>query len=330
MSHPQSKEEPSPLVADSTVNHSQNQDPTSLYPDTPTTLDTLSPVLTKDVPLNPNNNTFIRLFLPHKAVQSSSNSQKLPLIVYYHGGGFVYLRASSSVNHDFCFNLAKDLSAVVASVDYRLAPAARLPAAYDDGVEALKWLSTTDEKWVREYGDVSKSYVMGTSAGGNLAYHVGLRVSTTAVDEFGDLKIRGLILHHPFFGGTQRTESELRLGHDEEVLRHGLSLSLCDMMWELALPEGVDRDHKYSNPTVADEGDEKGFDQIKRLGLKILVTGCYGDLLISRIAGFVEMLKSRDVDVEDYFGEGYHGLELLDPSKVEPLFTRVKNLIYKC
>ncbi|KAK7283687.1 hypothetical protein RIF29_13387 [Crotalaria pallida] len=321
MSQPQSKEEASPLLV-----HSQNQeDPSFIYPITPTTIDTLSPVLTKDVPLNSDNNTFVRLFLPHKSLQSSTNSPKLPLIVYFHGGGFLYMSASSTLNHDFCFNLAKDLSVVVASVDYRLSSRARLPAAYDDGVEALKWLSTTDERWVREYAHVSESYLMGTSAGGNLAYHVGLRATTMAVDELGDLKIRGLILLHAFFGGTQRTESELRLVD----VRH-VSLKTCDMLWDLALPEGADRDHKYSNPTVMDEGDEKCLEMIKRLGWKVLVIGCYGDPLIDRQVVLVEMLRSRGVYVEDCFGEGCHGIEMEDPSKVEPLFVRVKDFILKC
>ncbi|KAI9076340.1 hypothetical protein K1719_041703 [Acacia pycnantha] len=68
--------------------------------------DTSSPVLSKDLPLNPNNATFLRLYLPHKAITSSSSFQKLPLIVYFHGGGFVLLSASSSMNHDFCSEMA--------------------------------------------------------------------------------------------------------------------------------------------------------------------------------------------------------------------------------
>ncbi|CAL0333224.1 unnamed protein product [Lupinus luteus] len=281
------------------------------FPTTPATPDpdTPAPVLSKDVPLNSINNTSLRIFLPKKSLQSSPNSQKLPIIVYYHGGGFIYLSASSSMNHDFCFKLAEMLSVVVVSVDYRLAPVSRLPAAYDDGVEALQWLRTTDDKWVREFGDITKCFLMGTSAGGNMVYHVGLRVLQKTIDDFDfePLKIRGLILHHPFFGGAQRTESELRLINDEV-----LPLKSGDMMWELSLPEGEDRDHKYCNPTVLDEDIDKCFDQIKLLRWKVLVTGCYGDPLFDRQVEFVEILRRKGVEVEEYFGDGCHGMEALD------------------
>ncbi|XP_061359002.1 carboxylesterase 1-like [Gastrolobium bilobum] len=310
----------------STIDPSKNQDGTLTrhmqFQNTQATQDldtTLVNVLSKDVPLNPINSNWLRIFLPRTAL---SNQRKLPLIVYYHGGGFVYLSASSTINHDFCFKLAEKLPAVIASVDYRLAPASRLPAAYDDAVEALHWLRVTDEKWVCEFGDVSNCYLMGSSAGGNMAYHAGLRAS---VGKFDPLKIRGLILHQPFFGGSQRTESELRLINDPV-----LPLRSCDQMWELALPEGANRDHKYCNPTVVEEGDDICFDEIKRLRWKILVTGCYGDPLIDRQVRLVEMLRSRGVDVVGHFGEGFHGIELLDPSKDEPLFVRVKDFIHQC
>ncbi|KAF1885290.1 hypothetical protein Lal_00029179 [Lupinus albus] len=300
-----------------------------LFPTTPAAPDpdTHSDVLTKDVPLNSINNTSLRIFLPKKALQSSSHSQKLPIIVYYHGGGFIYLSASSTINHDFCFKLAEILFVVVVSVEYRLAPVARLPAAYNDGVEALQWLRTTDDKWLREFGDITKCFLMGTSAGGNMVYHVGLHVLHTTIDhfDFDPFKIRGLILHHPFFGGTQRTESELRLINDQV-----LSLKSSDMMWELALPEGEDRDHKYCNPTVVDEDVDKCFDEIKRLRWKVMVTGCDGDPLFDRQVGFVEMLRRKGVVVEEHFGDGYHGMELLDLSKADPLFVRVKDFIYQC
>ena len=84
------------------------------------------------------------------------------------------------------------------------------------------------------------------------------------------MKIKGLILHHPFFGGSKRTESELRL-------LNTLVLPLCstDLMWKLALPIGVDRDHEYCNPTVGG-----GFDQIRELGWWVMLIGCDGDLMM--------------------------------------------------
>ena len=63
---------------------------------------------------------------------------------------------------------------------------------------------------------------MGGSAGGNIAYHAGLRAATE-IDKLEPLVIRGLILHQPYFGGSQRTQSELR---DNDPI---LPLSVCDL-----------------------------------------------------------------------------------------------------
>ncbi|XP_057762554.1 probable carboxylesterase 120 [Arachis stenosperma] len=331
MSHPLSKSASSPLNSNSTIDDPlknlgivRNQDGTITriiqYPTTPPTQDLINPILTKDLPLNPKNKTWVRIFLPKKALQNQNISTKLPLIVYYHGGGFIYTSASSTINHDFCSNMSLQLSAVIASVDYRLAPEYRLPAAYDDSVEALHWLRTTDETWVRDYADFSKCYIMGSSAGGNIAYHVGLLVSTTVNSfDFDPLKIRGLILHHPFFGGSQRTESELRPVNDPV-----LPIGNCDLMWELALPEGAGRDHWYCNPTVVD--DDVCFEEIKRLRWKVFVLGCYGDPMIDRMVGLVAMLRRKGVEVVDHFGEGHHGVAYGDPSN-EKFFLRIKDFI---
>ncbi|XP_062092201.1 carboxylesterase 1 [Humulus lupulus] len=281
----------------------------------------LSPVLTKDVTLNPNHNTWIRIFLPSKALANSSTATKLPLIVYYHGGGFILLSASTSFNHDFCCNAAVQIDAVVVSVEYRLAPEHRLPAAYDDAVEALDWIKCTDEIWLREFADVSRCFLMGTSAGGNITYHAGLR-ALTAVDEIAPLKIRGLVLHHAFFGGVRRTESEIRLVNDPV-----LPLSSNDLMWELGLPIGADRDHEYSNPT-ADDRLSDYCDRIKGLGWRLLVAGCDGDPLIDRQVELVEMFKKNGVDVISQFWKGYyHGVELGDPSKATELFVLLKQFV---
>ncbi|KAK7823503.1 carboxylesterase 1, partial [Quercus suber] len=85
-----------------------------------------TPTITKDVTLNPNHNTWVRIFLPRQALDNTSTNNsvgntKLPFIVYYHGGGFILLSVDSTMNHDFSFIMALQLSVVVISVEYRLA-----------------------------------------------------------------------------------------------------------------------------------------------------------------------------------------------------------------
>ena len=162
---------------------------------------------------------------------------------------------------------------------------------------------------------------MGTSAGGNIAYQVGLRAST-AVDDFKPLKIKGLVLHHPFFGGSQRTKSVLRL-----VNNPVLPQSVSDLMWKLALPIGVDRDHEYCNPTVGG-GPDHHIDQIRKLGWWVLVIGCDGDPLIDRQRELVEIVNKKGVLVEAQFNKGdYHGVQLMDATKANPLFEFLSHFI---
>jgi len=89
---------------------------------------------------------------------------RLPLTVFFHGGGFV---SCSLDSHDaLCRRLARLASTVVASVDYRLAPEHRFPAAVDDACAAVRWLHAQ----AADIGaDGSRIAVAGDSAGGNLA-----------------------------------------------------------------------------------------------------------------------------------------------------------------
>lgn len=276
-----------------------------------------TPVLTKDVPINPQHGTYVRMYRP--SVPSPAAS-KLPLVVYFHGGGFILVSAASSLSHDFCSQMAIALPAVVISVDYRLAPEHRLPAAYDDAMEALHWIKRQEEPWVRDFGDVSSCFLMGSSAGGNIVYHAGLRAAGGV--DLEPLRIRGLVLHQPFFGGTRRTASEIRLIEDPI-----LPLSVTDMMWDLSLPVDADRDHEYCNPAEAAGGPFDRFGKIKDLGWRILVTASGEDPLVDRQVAVMEMLEREGVAVERFSAEGdCHGVELWNPVKAKALFDRIKKL----
>lgn len=77
---------------------------------------------------------------------------------------------------NFCTILAVETKSVIVSVDNRLAPEHRLPEAYDDCVEALHWIKTTQDEWLTKYADLSNCFLMGISAGGNIVYQVGLNL----------------------------------------------------------------------------------------------------------------------------------------------------------
>ncbi|MBP0621542.1 alpha/beta hydrolase [Cupriavidus consociatus] len=92
------------------------------------------------------------------------DSAALPLVIYFHGGGFVLCGLDSHDN--ICRSLAHRSGALVLSVDYRLAPEARFPAAAVDAVAAVRWAAAH----AAQLGaDPTRIAVAGDSAGGNLA-----------------------------------------------------------------------------------------------------------------------------------------------------------------
>lgn len=93
-----------------------------------------------------------------------------PLIVFFHGGGFVL--CSLETHDELCRALCRDTEAVVVSVDYRLAPESKYPAAADDCYAALAWAAANAASLG---ADPARVAVAGDSAGGNLAAVTALR-----------------------------------------------------------------------------------------------------------------------------------------------------------
>ena len=286
------------------------------YPESPPSQDPNlhTPSLSKDLTLNPSKQTWARIYLPHKPT-----SQKLPLIVFYHGGGFIFYSAASTYFHNFCSNLANHTHSVVVSLEYRLAPEHRLPAAYEDSVEILHWIKTSKDPWLTHHADYSRVYLMGESAGGNIAYTAGLRAAAI-VDEIKPVNIKGLILIQPFFGGNKRTASETRLEKDLN-----LPLIATDSMWNLSLPLGVDRDYEYCNPTV--NGGDKVLEKIRLFGWRVAVFGCDEDQLVDRQRELVKLLEGKSVNVVGHFySGGRHGIFVGDASMSQKVFDLVNSL----
>lgn len=120
-----------------------------------------------------------------------------PLIVYYHGGGFVI--ANLDVYNSSAQALAEQVGAVVVSVAYRLAPENKFPTAHNDAFTAYEWAvkNAVDLK-----ADPAKIAVVGESAGGNLAANV----SVMARDKHIMLPVHQVLIY-PIAQADMNTES---------------------------------------------------------------------------------------------------------------------------
>ena len=138
-----------------------------------------------------------RVYWPKSAKESKA---PLPVIVYYHGGGFCL--GSVRLFDAEARSIANASAAILVSVDYRLAPRHPYPAAVNDCSAAFKWVSANASSLG---GDPAKLMVSGDSAGGNLAAVTALR----ARDENGP-GIAGQILYYPLTDWSSEDYDSIR------------------------------------------------------------------------------------------------------------------------
>ena len=101
---------------------------------------------------------------PMAARLYAESAEKLPVLLYFHGGGFTI---GSVATHDiFCRRLAQLARCAVVSLEYRLAPEHKFPVASNDAWDALVWLAGQADTFGL---DANKLAVGGDSAGGTLA-----------------------------------------------------------------------------------------------------------------------------------------------------------------
>lgn len=164
-------------------------------------------------------------------------SEPLPLLVYAHGGGFVFCDLDS---HDgLCRNLANLIPAVVVSVAYRLAPEHRWPTAAEDLYAATRW--AVDH--AADFGaDPSRVVVGGDSAGGNLA-----AVTTLMARDRGGPDLAAQLLLYPVIAADFDTDSYRLFGRGFYNPRPALQ-----WYWDQYVPQVADRRHPYASPLAGD------------------------------------------------------------------------------
>ncbi|WP_082843733.1 alpha/beta hydrolase [Nocardia salmonicida] len=161
----------------------------------------------------------LRVFRPHH------DGGALPVIVFAHGGGFVFCDLDS--HDEFCRSMAAGVGALVISVDYRLAPEHPGPAAHDDMFAALRWAAENAGAYG---GDPSRIALAGDSAGGNLAATVAI-----AARDGGGPRLAAQILIYPVIDDDLETESYRRFGTG-----HYNTTSAMRWYWQNYAPDGTD------------------------------------------------------------------------------------------
>ncbi|CAN6313388.1 unnamed protein product [Urochloa humidicola] len=262
-------------------------------------------VHSNDIPLSDAAGTGLRLFVP--SCGGGGGNARLPLVLYFHGGGYVLFRAASEPFHNTCASLAAAAPAVVASVDYRLAPEHRLPAAFEDAADAVLW--------ARPHAAAGRPvFVMGSHNGATIAFRAALAAADAGVE------LRGVVLNQPHLGGAARTPAEAG-SVDDRVL----PLPANDLLWELALPVGADRDHEYCNPEPMLA--RVGAARLRRLP-PCLVLGRRRDPPRDRTRTLVNALRKAGVDVEDRLdGAGYHAMELFKANCAAEFTAQVSDFV---
>lgn len=241
--------------------------------------DSITGISSKDIIIDVENNVSARIYFPKLF---SDKPAKLAVLVYFHGGGFCIQTAYSPIYHSYLNLLSSEAKMIIVSVDYRLAPEFPLPAAYDDCWKSLRWVvsqlhggAALPEPWLVNFGDLSRLFLAGDSAGATIAHHMAMRAGAEALEV---VKIKGILLMHPYFWGS-KMEGE-KVGDE---LRKSL-----DELWMLVCPASAGVDDPMINP-LAETAPDLG----RMACEKIMVCVAEKDLLSVRTIAYYERLKEK-------------------------------------
>ncbi|KAE8659097.1 putative carboxylesterase 2 [Hibiscus syriacus] len=215
----------------------------------PPGLDPETNVLSKDIVIVPETGVSARIYRSNLATEH----QKLPLVVYFHGGAFCVASPAFPNYHNNLNKLVAEANIVALSVGYRLVPEHPLPTAYEDSWSALQWVAShkdeegNHEAWIKNYAEFKNVFLAGDSAGANIAHHLALRIKESNLGH--KLQIRGIGMIHPYFWGTNPIGSEMsdRLRKD-----------LVDKWWLYVCPSDKGCDDPLINPFVDGSPDLAG------------------------------------------------------------------------
>lgn len=166
-------------------------------------------------------------------IYKPKGKQNLPVLLYFHGGAFIY---GTPEQYDFMFfKLALDIDIMIVSVDYRLAPEHPFPAGMQDGYDALLWLS----KCAEQIGGNKRNILIGgSSAGATIAASI-----TQLARDKKEVEIKHQYLLYPPMSHLLQTPSMNELAHAPMQTKKA-----AEWMWKHYLHHTIIQPPKYAVP----------------------------------------------------------------------------------
>ena len=235
-------------------------------------------------------------------IYSPPGTGPFPMLVFFHGSGFVVLDLDT--HDEICRHLCAGAMCTVVSVDYRLAPEDRFPAAPDDCLAATRWVA---EHAHELEGDATRIAVAGDSAGGCLA-----AVTAHRIRDEGGPPLCGLLMWYP---ATDYPEP-LTSSHEAFARGYGLTLAVLRWYWSHYLPDPSYADDPRASPLRAasfgglppaliqtaeydvlrDEG-ERYAEQLQHAGVEARVNRCLG--MNHGFLKYLGMIAEADAAMDD-------------------------------
>lgn len=208
-------------------------------------------------------------------VRPQNNTEKLPAVLYLHGGGWVM--GDEYVFDNLIRKIANCSDTVVVFPQYSPAPEAQYPQQINEAYSVLNYIYNNAEKLNI---DKNKIALMGDSAGGNMATVLALK----SKDEKGP-KIKFQLLLYPVTNADMDTDS-----YENFADGPWLSKKAMEWFWDAYVPEKIDRKNKYVSPLHAD------VEELKNLPSTLIITA-ENDVLRDEGEAYARKLDNAGVDV---------------------------------
>ena len=237
-------------------------------------------------------------------VRPQNNTEKLPAVLYLHGGGWVM--GDEYVFDNLIRKIANCSDTVVVFPQYSPAPEAQYPQQINEAYSVLNYIYNNAEKLNI---DKNKIALMGDSAGGNMATVLALK----SKDEKGP-KIKFQLLLYPVTNADMDTDSYEKFSDGPWLTKKAM-----EWFWNSYVPEDAARNNKYISPLHADLEDLKGLPST-------LIITVENDVLRDEGEAYARKLDNAGVDVINVRINGtIHDFMMLNAlSETEPVKGALK------